>query len=161
RRSIRTSGLGFHMITEAMNEKEAFSLAAAISVDVVILDPNALQTPAPDFIRKLIHLARTKIITIILVEGSRSSNPAAWNVCGSLKTPVTAEQLRELLLNRCQPPLLSFAQNPAAPGIALCQLTPREQEVLRLVAEGRSSREIATALFVTTKTVVWHRQSIM
>ena len=29
------------------------------------------------------------------------------------------------------------------------------------MAEGRSSKEIANALFVTTKTIVWHRQSIM
>ena len=41
------------------------------------------------------------------------------------------------------------------------RLTAREREVLKLVAEGKSSKEIAKALFVTTKTVVWHRQSIM
>jgi DNA-binding NarL/FixJ family response regulator len=40
-------------------------------------------------------------------------------------------------------------------------LTEREQEVLKYVAEGRSSKEIASALFVTTKTIVWHRQSVM
>jgi len=41
------------------------------------------------------------------------------------------------------------------------ELTAREREVLKLVAEGKSSKEIAEALFVTTKTIVWHRQSIM
>ena len=41
------------------------------------------------------------------------------------------------------------------------RLTASEREVLALVAEGRSSKEIANALFVTTKTIVWHRQSIM
>ena len=40
-------------------------------------------------------------------------------------------------------------------------LTERERQVLKLVAEGRSSKEIAEALYVTTKTVVFHRQSIM
>ena len=41
-------------------------------------------------------------------------------------------------------------------------LTARECEVfLKLVAEGRSSKEIAEVLYVTTKTVVFHRQSIM
>jgi len=40
-------------------------------------------------------------------------------------------------------------------------LSPREKEVLALVAQGKSSKEIAADLFVTTKTIVWHRQSIM
>ncbi len=47
------------------------------------------------------------------------------------------------------------------PGQEIKELTPREREVLKLVAEGKSSKEIATDLFVTTKTIVWHRQSIM
>ena len=35
-------------------------------------------------------------------------------------------------------------------------LTPRELEVLRLVAEGRSDREIGDALFMAPRTVSWH-----
>jgi non-specific serine/threonine protein kinase len=35
-------------------------------------------------------------------------------------------------------------------------LTPREREVLRLLAEGRSDREIADALFMAPRTVSWH-----
>jgi len=40
-------------------------------------------------------------------------------------------------------------------------LSPREQEVLRLLAEGKSSKEMARRLYVTIKTIVWHRQNIM
>ena len=40
-------------------------------------------------------------------------------------------------------------------------LSSREQEVLRLLSEGKSSKKIATHLYVTTKTIVWHRQNIM
>ena len=47
------------------------------------------------------------------------------------------------------------------PGHEIKDLTDREREVLKLVAEGKSSKEIANLLFVTTKTIVWHRQSIM
>jgi non-specific serine/threonine protein kinase len=35
-------------------------------------------------------------------------------------------------------------------------LTPREREVLRLLAEGQSDREIADALFMAPRTVSWH-----
>jgi DNA-binding NarL/FixJ family response regulator len=40
-------------------------------------------------------------------------------------------------------------------------LTRREREVLRLVAEGFSSREIATGLGVSAKTVETHRSRLM
>jgi DNA-binding NarL/FixJ family response regulator len=40
-------------------------------------------------------------------------------------------------------------------------LTPREREVLQLVAEGRSSKSIAAALGVTVKTIESHRASLM
>lgn len=41
------------------------------------------------------------------------------------------------------------------------QLTDREREVLQLVAEGRSNREIAELLHVTVKTVEAHRARLM
>ena len=40
-------------------------------------------------------------------------------------------------------------------------LTPREQEVMRLLAEGLSSKEVASKLFISPKTVENHRSSIM
>ncbi len=39
-------------------------------------------------------------------------------------------------------------------------LTPREREVLALIAEGRSNRSVAAALFVTEKTVESYTTSI-
>jgi len=40
-------------------------------------------------------------------------------------------------------------------------LTPRECEVLRLLAEGLSNREISTRLFVTERTIKFHVSSIL
>ena len=40
-------------------------------------------------------------------------------------------------------------------------LTPREREVLKLVAEGKSSKDIANLLFISVSTVNNHRASIM
>ena len=41
------------------------------------------------------------------------------------------------------------------------QLTDREREVLKLVAEGHTAREIADMLFVSPKTVEWYKTSLM
>lgn len=45
--------------------------------------------------------------------------------------------------------------------VAYGTLTAREQEVMRLLVEGRSSKEVGSALFISPKTVENHRSSIM
>jgi DNA-binding NarL/FixJ family response regulator len=40
-------------------------------------------------------------------------------------------------------------------------LTLREKEVLKLIAEGKSHKEIADLLFISTRTVDHHRANIM
>ena len=43
----------------------------------------------------------------------------------------------------------------------LIVLTPRQKEILQLLAEGRSTREIAVLLEVSVKTVEAHRSNLM
>ncbi len=43
----------------------------------------------------------------------------------------------------------------------LQKLTPRQREVLRLIAEGRSSKGIAKELGISSKTVETHRAQLM
>jgi two-component system response regulator NreC len=50
-------------------------------------------------------------------------------------------------------------EQPSPPGAS--ELTPRELEVLALIAEGRTNREIAEALVISPKTVDRHRENIM
>jgi DNA-binding NarL/FixJ family response regulator len=50
-------------------------------------------------------------------------------------------------------------RNPAA--MFGGDLTPRQREVLQLVAEGKSTKEISAALKISPKTVEFHRNSLM
>lgn len=50
---------------------------------------------------------------------------------------------------------------PSSDDEALERLTPRERQVLRLVADGFSSKEIATRLEISIKTVMAHRANLM
>jgi two-component system response regulator NreC len=47
------------------------------------------------------------------------------------------------------------------PGLAKDQLTPREQEVLVLIADGLSTKQLARRLGITFKTAACHRAHIM
>ena len=44
---------------------------------------------------------------------------------------------------------------------AVLKLTPRQREVLQLVAEGRSAREIGTLLKISARTVEFHKYRMM
>ncbi|MBW4483706.1 MAG: response regulator transcription factor [Tildeniella torsiva UHER 1998/13D] len=50
---------------------------------------------------------------------------------------------------------LSQDQNP------LDQITPRQREILQLIAEGKSTKDIADILYISTKTVETHRTQLM
>lgn len=52
--------------------------------------------------------------------------------------------------------MVSRTDSPIVP-----ELTDREREVLQLLAEGKSSKEIAGILYISVKTVMVHRQKIM
>ena len=41
------------------------------------------------------------------------------------------------------------------------ELTPRQREVLQLIAEGKTAREISAALNISTKTVEFHKKALM
>ena len=56
----------------------------------------------------------------------------------------------------------AFVRRPSAEAPAAASvLTPRQREVLQLVAEGRSTKQVAAHLHVSTKTVDTHRHEIM
>ena len=62
---------------------------------------------------------------------------------------------------RTAPGLSAGAVRLVARLSGLAALTPREREVLRLIAEGLSGKEIAATLGVSAKTIETHRSRIM
>lgn len=50
---------------------------------------------------------------------------------------------------------------PASEEEAFAALTPREREILRLIAEGYANKDIADALDIAVKTVMAHRANLM
>jgi DNA-binding NarL/FixJ family response regulator len=54
----------------------------------------------------------------------------------------------------------SFINNPSPKGRAKA-LTPRQREVVQLLAEGKSMKEVASVLNVTARTVAFHKYRVM
>jgi len=54
----------------------------------------------------------------------------------------------------------SFIKNPRAKGQSKI-LTPRQREVVQLLAEGKSMKEVAGVLKVTARTVAFHKYRVM
>jgi ATP/maltotriose-dependent transcriptional regulator MalT len=72
--------------------------------------------------------------------------------------PTAGREVKGLLaaLSQIEQPALLTAKGPVSE-----LLTGREQDILRLLAEGNSNREIASQLFLAVSTVKWYISEIL
>ncbi|BEV73190.1 MULTISPECIES: two component system response regulator [unclassified Paludibacterium] len=138
--------------------------------DVLLLD---LGLPGMDGLDVILHLRRRWAAMPILIfsscrESQRIQRCLAAGATGYVlkqsQPKVLLAGLSELLAGKCfVDPAISIApvssrraSLPAEHG-----LTPRERQVLKLIAEGRRNREIAQLLLLSVKTVETHRLNLM
>ena len=138
---------------EASSGEEAIELALGETPALVVLDvclPGISGYQVCHDLRKLFGTG----LPIVFVSAARTESydrVAGLLVGGDdyLTKPISPDELRirvdRLVRN-------SFPLNPAASG----RLTAREQDVLRLLAEGVRARDIAARLFIAEKTVNTH-----
>jgi len=170
---------GWEICGEANNGRAAVEMATQLKPDVVILDigmPNlnglaaTRQLVQQDPKCKVIVLTITdsdQVIREALDAGARGfvlKSDAARDLVAAVEalqrnrmffTPRVNDMVLAGFLNR--------GHNGAATSTAprLPQLTPREREVIQLLAEGKSSKEVASVLNLSTKTAETHRSNIM
>ncbi|WP_443051955.1 helix-turn-helix transcriptional regulator [Streptomyces sp. NBC_00250] len=111
--------------------------------------------------------ARHRLADALLVEGGRREEATALlRQAHATAVRLGARPLREdveLLAARARLSLAAEKQAPAPaePGDDTFGLTPREQDVLGLVAAGRTNRQIAEELFISPKTASVHVSNIL
>ena len=169
---------GFGVVGEVRDGAELVSLARQLRPDLIVIDVAGLQAlrndPIPELIRQL---PGTKIALLAL-----NSDPGYVMVAveiGELSSDAAADALADVL--RVTPehrePSTALGSSPppdGADGIDLLQswsrrivapptqraLSPRETQVLKLLADGKSSKDIASCLGIGITTVETHRRQI-
>jgi DNA-binding CsgD family transcriptional regulator len=127
-------------------------------------DPARWQTVAgafgPGFVYETAR-TRWRLAEALAAAGRRDEAEREWEQARAVAEQLGAVPLRSALDSLARRARLG-SQPPghAGPG-RLGALTAREQEVLRLLAEGRSNREIAAALFIAPKTASVHVSNIL
>ena len=161
------------IVGEASEGREAIEKTKELSPDLVIMDiamPRIDGLEATRRIKKQNPNVKVLILTqynnkeyILSAVKAGAAGYLPKRALGSeLVSAVRAIQRGESFLHpTVATALIEDYQQQATTQDPYDQLTPREREILKLLAEGQSTREIAEALFISQKTVIGHRSKIM
>jgi DNA-binding NarL/FixJ family response regulator len=167
---------GWEICGEACNGREAVKLASKLSPDVAVIDlsmPELNGLEATRQIRKVMPKTEVLIFTMheneqlireVLSAGARGyvlKSDAGRQVTSAVEAlshrkPFFTAKVSEALLD-------AFLKSNAKPdeGSVFRTLTDREREIVQMLAEGKSNKEIATQLSISVKTVETHRATVM
>jgi len=158
------------LVGQAVNGQEAVRLTAELSPDVLLLD---LKLPGLDGIAVLTELVAQGVPTrvLVLTSGAGAAGPALAlqaGASGFLYKDVDPDALVRAIRSVhdghtvLAPDAAGLvAARPGSGARGISSLTNREREVLALVADGRSNREIARTLSLSEKTVKTHVSAVL
>ncbi|MBV9232296.1 MAG: response regulator transcription factor [Chloroflexi bacterium] len=166
---------GIEIVGEASNGVEAIELATSLQPDVILMD---LKMPGINGIEATRRIHRTSphiaILVVTMFTDDTSVFPAIRAGASGylLKDTDQAELLRAIQTvaaggvifspGIARRVLLYLAQLPPnAPPQAFDELTPREREILELIAGGYNNMEIAERLVLSPKTVSNHVSNVL
>jgi len=160
---------GMEVVGEAANGREAVDLARTLQPDVILMDMIMPEMTGPEAI-SLIKQENPNARILVLTSFSESKQVSAAIQAGALGYLLKDSSPDDLLHairsvyrgNLVLPQDLALAlMQPRPAAAALDQLTERETDVLRLLAQGQSNQEIARNLSISATTVRSHVSSIL
>ena len=162
---------GFSIVGEASDGLEAFDLCNTLTPDIVVMD---ISMPAQNGLNaaREIQKACPKSKVILLTQHSEEMYIADALEAGVAGYVLKSQASSDLLHAMRQ---VSGGQVYISPGISGAVLsayrsridkkndilTLRERQVLQLIAEGKSTRDVAALLFISVKTAETHRSRLM
>ena len=166
---------GLRVIGEAADGRTAVKLAKQLQPCAAIIDVSMPGLNGIEATKQIRHDSpEVKVIVLSMRSDSRAVLDAfAAGACAYLLKEAAFEEvvvaLRVVLQGKTylSPAIAhvvvrnSVERWSAKPGAAPRGISGREREILQLVAEGRSSKEMAASLYVSMKTIETHRKQIM
>ncbi len=158
-RSILESEPGLEVVAEASNGREVVERATATKPDVVVLDIGMPELNGLEATRHLLKASPKSEVLILTVYETEELIREVLRA--GARGYVLKSDAGRLLLSAVEtvsahkPFFTSHQKQPATP------FTPREREVLQLLAEGRTNKEVAAVLGIGLKTVETHRMNLM
>jgi DNA-binding NarL/FixJ family response regulator len=167
---------GVDIAGEASNGRAGARLANELRPDVVVMDLHMPQMNGIEAVREIVEAdSRARVLMLtISTDDEEVLEALAAGACGYLlKTAPPEEVVRAVhaaaegdstvsaqVATRLIERLRDRATKPAPDSRAI-GLTPRELEILRLVAEGKENSEIAAALVISASTAKNHVASVL
>jgi DNA-binding NarL/FixJ family response regulator len=176
RRGIRTlleAESGWVVCGEASTGPAGVEAAVRLKPDLVVLDLGLPELHGLEVTRRILQrLPDTEILVLTMhaseelirqvlragAHGYVLKSDAGEHLVAAVRS---LQRHQPFLTTRVTEVVLDGFLKGGAGEAAAEALTPREREVLQLVAEGRSSKSIAAGLGVTVKTIESHRASLM
>jgi two-component system response regulator NreC len=155
------------VVGEAGTEERAVVLARAHQPDVVVLDVLLPGKGGLALIPDLLEVSPASRVLMLTsnaepgtVEKALEAGATGYSIKRATETDLIAAVLAVAAGSSYVHPELGAALAAARkPGTG--PLSPRELDVLRLIALGHTNHEIATQLYISTRTTEMHRASIM
>ncbi len=174
-KSLIESETNYRIVGEAADGRETMRLAAELSPDIVIMDISMPMLNGIEAARQIKQEnAAVKIIALsVHTEVSFVRQMLQAGASGYLVKHSDFEELTKAiprvlddqiyLSPRVSTKIITDYINNMSdePSGVHDVLSDREREVLQMLAEGRSSKEIADVLYLSVKTIDSHRQNIM
>jgi DNA-binding NarL/FixJ family response regulator len=162
---------GFEVVAEAANGREAVRLADRHHPDVAVLDLSMPQLNGLDAAADM--LRRVPGVRIVLLTMHKDEHQIVGALRAGVRAYVLKTQAAQDLIQAIQD--VMNGEMYLSPGVSRAvvdaylagrntptdPLAPREREVLQLVAEGKTSKEIASLLGLSAKSAESYRARIM
>jgi len=164
-RSILSDKTDVTIVAETDNGQEAIQLYRKLRPDVTVMDLGLPGTDGFEAITAIRQLNRSaRIVVLTNYDGSEDVYRALRNGAMAYLTKDTSgQELLQAIIathqgNRYLP---RAVRDRLAERIPCSELTPREEQVLKLITEGCSNHEIAAKLSIAEKTVRIHVSSVL
>jgi DNA-binding NarL/FixJ family response regulator len=159
----------YNLIGSGSNGREAYNLIANEKPAIAILDIQMPYMSGLEIAKSCkTNELNTKIVLITLhKERSLYQEAQDLNIFGYILKEFALEEIENCINTVSQgnqyfsPKIVELLSEESSKDLFISELTPSEKKILKLIANDKTNREIASLLFISYRTVEKHRSNII